>query len=172
MAHDLTVIPTELELDIAGLGMILYSPFAVAHIAEGADYLSSSFMEPGQVGAHVRACALTAFCTGSPGSYVLRFLTGQRDEEAVRRAEFAIRLGLEVRDDLFCVRDLYDLMEWTAACPASQRIRVPSGFYRLTLYTSMPASGWLGDEQEIYVHLEPVPGRPDIVWPGVPVLCE
>src|SRR5262245_35360841 len=39
----------ELELKIAGLGIILYSPPAVAHIAEGSDYLGEHFSRPEDV---------------------------------------------------------------------------------------------------------------------------
>ena len=36
----------EIAIDIRGLGLILYSPPAVGHIAEGADYLRDHFWEP------------------------------------------------------------------------------------------------------------------------------
>src|SRR5215216_1357032 len=66
----------EVALDIRGLGLILYSPPAVAHIAEGADYLRAHFWEPADVARHVMECQLTAFGTGSPGKFRLRFADG------------------------------------------------------------------------------------------------
>ena len=41
-------------------------------------------------------CQLTAFCTGSSGRFRLRFLRGLRDEEAVKAAEFKLRLGVRL----------------------------------------------------------------------------
>jgi hypothetical protein len=63
----------EMKVRICGLGFILYSPPAVAHIEEGADYLAAHFWEPEDVARHVMGCELTAFATGSPGDFVLRF---------------------------------------------------------------------------------------------------
>ena len=64
----------EIALDIMGLGIILYSPFAVTHIPEGADYLRSHFWTSDDVARNVIECRLTTFCTGSPGRYHLQFM--------------------------------------------------------------------------------------------------
>lgn len=162
----------QIDLDLQGLGIILYSPFAVAHIADGADYLGEHFSDPGDVARHVRECRLTAFGTGSPGRFILTFSVGEPDDGVVQAAEFKLRLGLEVRDGRFCVRDLYDLMQWSPKCPDSQRVLAEDGFYRLTVYSSSPPSGILGDDQEISVCMEPVATKPDLRWDGVPSLCD
>ena len=86
----------EMSIDIRGLGLILYSPPAVDHIAQGEDYLETHFLQPADVARHVMDCQLTAFGTGTPGSFVLRFTDGPPDESAVEAAEFKIRLGLQV----------------------------------------------------------------------------
>jgi hypothetical protein len=161
-----------MDLDIAGLGIILYSPPAVAHIPEGSDYLKEHFWEPADVARHVMACQLTTFCTGSPGSFRLRFLQGPRNEEAVASAAFKLRLGLQVEKGRICVRDLYDLKDWYAECPTAQQVPLPDGWYRLTVYSSRPASGILGDGQTINIHLEAMSDRPPLRWEGVPLLCE
>src|SRR4051812_6118742 len=128
----------EVALDIRGLGLILYSPPAVAHIAEGMDYLRAHFWKPTDVARHVMECRLTAFGTGSSGTFLLRFAIGPPDELAVRAAEFKLRLGLQVRDGAVCVRDLYDLAEWSAECPWGQQLSVADGWYRLTVFGSSP----------------------------------
>ncbi len=97
----------EIALEIAGLGIILYSPPAVAHIAEGSDDLQEHFSRPDDVARHVTACELTAFCTGSPGSFLLRFLDGSPDERDVQTADFKLRLGLWVQGGTICLRDLW-----------------------------------------------------------------
>jgi hypothetical protein len=142
----------ELALDIAGPGVILYSPPAVAHIAEGSNYLQEHFSQPEDVAQHVMACELTAFCTGSPGSFRVRFRDGPPDEAEVETADFKLPLGLRVRDRTICLRDLYDLLDWSQECPAMQRLSVADGWYRLTMFSSRPASGILGDDQAININ--------------------
>jgi hypothetical protein len=134
----------EVALDIQGLGIILYSPPAVAHILEGEDYLERHFWQPADVARHVMACRLTAFATGSPGSFRLRFRDGPPDEAAVQVAAFKLRLGRCVEGGTVCVRDLYDLMEWSADCPPGQQLPTPDGWYRLTVCTSPPAHRRIG----------------------------
>jgi hypothetical protein len=162
----------EVALDIQGLGIILYSPPAVAHIPEGADYLQGHFWHPADVARHVVDCRLTTFATGSPGSFRLRFRGGPPDEAAVQAADYRLRLGLRVEGGVVCVRDLYDLMEWSADCPPEQQLSTPDGWYRLTVYTSLPPSGVVGDGQTIDINLEQVTDRPVLRWDGVPVLCD
>jgi hypothetical protein len=162
----------EIAVDISGLGFILYSPPAVAHIPEGSDYLEKHFWQPQDVARHVMDCQLTAFCTGTPGSFRLRFRDGARDEQAVDAADFKLRLGLEVHDGVMCIRDLYDLMQWFAECPEAQQLPIANGWYRLTVYSSRPASGILGDNQVIDIHLEPMLEKPKLRWEGVPSLCD
>ncbi|WP_425614887.1 hypothetical protein NA78x_004770 [Anatilimnocola sp. NA78] len=158
-------------LNIQALGLILYSAPAVAHIHEGTDYLSEQFMEPADVARHVMGGQLTAFGTGSSGSFCLRISVGQPDEARVQAAEFKLRLSLQVHTGFVCVRDLYDLMEWAAECPVSQQFPVPDGWYRLTVFTSRPPSKIFGDEQEIELVMEPVSRQPQLHWEGVPSLC-
>lgn len=160
----------EIALEIKGLGMILYSPTAVAHISDGADYLQSDFSEPADVARHVMECRLTGFCTGSPGSFRLRFLGRPPDNDVVEVSRFKLRLGLQVKGGVICVRDLYDLMEWSSACPDTQQLTVPDGWYRLTVFSSPPPSGILGDGQEIGIFLESVEHKPQLRWEGVPSL--
>src|SRR5262245_53772260 len=118
----------EVALDICGLGLILYSPPAVAHSAEGANYLRAHFWEPADLARHVMDRKLTAFGTGSPGTFRLRFADGPPDESAVATAAFKLRLGLQVQGGTVCVRDSYDLMEWSAECPAEQQVPVADGW--------------------------------------------
>jgi len=161
----------EVVLDICGLGLILYSPPAVMHIAEGEDYLQAQFWEPADVARHVMECQLTAFGTGSPGTFRLQFIDGPPDEQSVQAAAFKLRLGLQVHGGTVCVRDLYDLMEWSTECSVAQQIPVADGWYRLTVSSSPPPSGILGDGQLIEIALERVGHKPTLRWEGVPSLC-
>jgi hypothetical protein len=159
------------DLEISGLGIILYSPPAVAHIVPGADYFEEHFWQPNAVAEHVMAGQLTAFGTGSPGRFELRFFVGAPDEWELQSATCKLRLGLQVHGGLICVRDVYDLMDWHPACPPSQQVPTADGWYRLTVYSSPPPSGIIGDGQVVCIYLEPVAGKPALRWEGVPSLC-
>jgi hypothetical protein len=137
----------ELKLEIAGLGIVFYSPFAVADIPKGSDFLSQHFMKPQDVASFVNACTISAIGTGSPGSYLLRLFDGPYPNELEKVSRATIRLGIEVRDGSLCFRDLYDFMEWDPVCPAGQQIAFPNGFFRITVCSSRPASGILGRDQ-------------------------
>ncbi len=78
---------------------------------------------------------------------------------------------MQVRGGTVCVRDMYDLMEWSAGCPLAQQVPVVNGWYRVTVFASLPSSGILGDGQVIEVVLERVPCKPALRWEGVPSLC-
>ena len=124
----------KINLSIAGIGVIIYSPFAARHITEGEDFLSSHFWEPEMVAKYVSSCQIAAFCTGSPGNYAIKLIDGVYPAADINNAKAKIRLGIEVRDQTLCVRDLYDLMEWKTECPAKQAISIQDGFYLLTVY--------------------------------------
>lgn len=158
----------ELDISIAGLGIIIYSPFAVAHISEGSDYFSLHFLDPQMVAEHIMACRLSAVSTGSPGNFRLSIFDGQYPDQAVKDAMAAVRLGIEIQNNEICFRDLYDLMDWHRECPKSQRVTIPDGFYELTVFTTRPASGILGDNQRINLHFQSVAERPKLKWVGVP----
>jgi hypothetical protein len=158
------------RLTIEGLGIVLYSPLAAAHIARGDDYLKSHFWKPEDVARHVNDCEISAFSTGGPGRFVLRLYDGQIDSAGVEASSVQARLGVQVHEGLLCFRDLYDLLDWEPSCPEAQTLSVPSGFYRITAYTSPPSSGILGDDQAVWLHLEPSAEKPRLAWSGVPDL--
>jgi hypothetical protein len=161
-----------MKLDIQGLGIILYSPFAAAHIGEGEDYLNSHYSDEAAVGPHIRSGTIVGFGTGSAGTFTLEFFPGYPDPTTIESHEFKLRLGVLVRDRTLCVRDLYDLLEWTPECPPEQRLSLEDGYYHLTLCSSAPPSGRLGDDQVIRVYLNPVEAMPALKFAGVPTLCD
>ena len=161
----------EILLSTAGLGIVFYSPFAVASIHEGDDYFSASFANPAEVAAHATNGNIATFCTGSGGDFRLVVYDGRLDDDALRTAEFKIRLCLEVRGTEVCFRDMYDLMDWAKECPGSQKVTLADGFYRVTVYSSTPESGIIGNDQTICVHFERMDRMPTLKWDGIPQLC-
>lgn len=161
-----------LDLEIAGLGIILYSPISAAHIEDGSDYLNESFWDPDDVARHLTEGQITAFCTGTPGTFQLRFNSGPPDEAALAEAEFKVQMGLQVHGGIVCVRDLYDMMDWTVECPPDQQLSVKDGWYLLTAYSSAPESGVLGDDQVIEIAVERCPRKPSYPSDEIPMLCD
>lgn len=151
-------------------GILLYSPFAAAHIQEGENYFESKYLEPEDVAAHVRAGTLVGFLTEAAGTFILHFFEGESDADDMESHPFRMALALEVRDGTLCVRDVDDLCSWEAACPPQQEVAVSDGYYHLLLLSRRPPSGDLGDDQEIFVFLDRRDALPSIVWPGVPTL--
>jgi hypothetical protein len=160
----------EVEISIAGLGIIIYSPFAVEHIAKGEDYLTRRFWQPSDVATHVNSCTLTAFATGTAGDFRLVLYNESLDENAFAKAEFKVELGLEVRGGEVCLRDLYELMDWVKECPEDQKIKVEDGYHLLKVYSSRPVSGVLGDKQKVWLHFRKVVAKPELHFKGVPHL--
>ena len=158
------------RVEIAGLGLIVYSPYAVAQIARGENFLRSHFMDGASVQSFIQAGSLVGFGTGSSGTFRLRFFLGTPDEAELDGADYTLRLGIVVRGGQVCVRDLYDLIEWNPECPAGQRVAVEDGTYRLTLMSDLPESEVLGDDQLISFVFEPVTEFPKLAKSGIPTL--
>ena len=162
----------EINLEIAGLGIIFHSPFATSHIKNGDDYLESNFMNPEDVARHVNECSISAIGTGSPGNFIIRVFDSAYPENEIRNSMVAIRLGIEVRENLLIFRDLYEFMEWNSSFSENHSIKLDNGFYKITAYTFKPESGILGDNQLICMHFESMSEKPKLNWQGVPDLSQ
>lgn len=158
-------------LDIEGLGIILYSDFAVKDIEDDEDYLSENYDTPQQVAEHVNKGTIVGFCTGSPGTYILDIHKGYPSEQEIRISDLKLQLGIEVRDNRICFKDLYDLMEWDSESDA-EFVEVENGYYLVTLCGNVPTSGIVGDEQFINVYLTKVQTMPKVHYEGVPMFCK
>lgn len=161
----------ELVLEVAGLGIILYSPAHALHIREGENYLRANYLDGPQVQRHLQAGTIVGFGTDSPGTFVLNLRTGYPDEAARGWANMMLRLGVHVAGGRLCFRDLYDLMEWSAEAPEAQTVELADGYYHVTLCSRVPDSGILGDRQVILVYLQPLDRMPDLAKTGIPTLA-
>lgn len=160
----------EITLDIAGIGIIMHSPSATAHIEEGADYLEANYCTPNDVQRHIQAGSIVAFGTCTPGTFLIRVVEGYPDDLTLELAEFKLRLGLRC-DGIIIFRDLYDLMDWTVEFPHGHSIELPEGIYHVTLCSHTPESGLLGDNQVIDVYFQPLDSFPALATEGIPTLC-
>lgn len=162
----------KLTLEISGIGLIMYSPFATSHITRGANYLEQHYWNPSDVARHIREGTIAGFCTGSSGTYEIQAYVGVPTLGFLAQYPWLIRLALRVEDDAICIRDLYDLMDWDPRCPAEQFLAVDSGSYCVTIGSRPPESGVIGDHQEIVMCVERMPEIPQLTWQGVPFLGE
>lgn len=168
MVSDTGVASLTLEID--GLGIIVYAPSSASHIGEGEDYFTPHYMGEDEVQRHIQEGSIVAFATSSPGTYHLTVRAGYPPQEELAAADFKLRLAVR-SDGRLVFRDLFDLMEWTAEYPAEHSLAVPEGIYHVTLMSDRPASGVLGDDQQIAVYLQPLEQFPELARQGIPTLC-
>ena len=67
-----------------------------AGIPMGSDFLRAEFSAPEDVARHVRLGDVTGFCTGSPGTFELKFRNGYPSADIDRDYPVSIRLGIQV----------------------------------------------------------------------------
>jgi hypothetical protein len=116
------------DIMAAGLGLVVYSADALAHLEDGLDY--SAEFEPGGTLHHLVRNQEVAFLgTGSP-QLTYRLGVSCRGEPASVRAQivFGMRVG---PSGSVCARDGYDVMEWEAGASVV-RLQVEPGYYALT----------------------------------------
>ncbi len=160
----------DVELEIDGMGLVLYSPGAVKNLVEGENFFEKDYSMPQQVSAHIKKGDIVGFCTGSGGRFHIKFREGYPSEEISKKYPISIRLGLDVSGGKIAIIDLFWLMEWSQECPEEQQIEVEDGIYHLTILTAQPDSGIWGDDQEISIYLNKMDKMPELTWEGVPEL--
>jgi hypothetical protein len=70
------VADTPIKLEVSGLGIIFYSPFAAASIREGEDYLGQCFADPHFVEQQALAGRIVGVSTGTSGIFYLHLRSG------------------------------------------------------------------------------------------------
>lgn len=159
----------DINLDIEGLGIIMFSDFATENIKLGEDYLTDNYWKPDDVAKHIREGSIVGFCTSSPGTYIIKFRNGYPSNQDISSSEFTLRLGIEVRDGRICIDDLYSLMEWENN--SENFIAIENGYYHITLIGNKPSSNIIGDNQVIFCYLAKLDEMPTLNHLGVPRYC-
>ena len=112
--------------------MILFSPSVLAHIPEGADFMTELDCEPKgrRYDSLVQTQRVVLLGTGSPETnYAIRVVGGAAavSSEALKATEF----GLWIEGDLLAIRDGYAPMEWLVDDPYEIRFSVRNGYHRV-----------------------------------------
>jgi hypothetical protein len=124
------MLVTEGRLHAGGLGLIIFSPSVLAHIPEGADFMSELGCEPkGRLYEPlVQTQRVVLLGTGSPQTdYAIRVVPPAAAGQALDAAEF----GLSIEGGVLAIRDGYAPMEWLVDDPYEIRFSVPDGYYRV-----------------------------------------
>ena len=166
-----SIYPDEIALSVGGFGVVFYSPPSLIHVAEGYDYFTNSYSTEADVQAHIQAGTLVGFAVGSSGEYVLKFRTGYPEDDTLNKADFKYRLAVKVTDKKLVFRDMYDLSYWRPHYDESQVLHLGDGIYHVTLFTSIPPSGIIGDHQIIRVFFQKLDAMPALSKTGLPYLC-
>ena len=160
----------KVHLDIDGMGIVFYSAETMKDVIPNTDFLSSEFTSPQQIANHIKKGDITAFCTGSSGSFDIHFFEGYPSVDILEKFPVSIRLALDVQGGSIQFCDLFWLSKWNTDFPKNQMIELPDGYYEMTVCTCLPESGCWGDEQTIYIYFNKVDKMPELTWTGVPYL--
>lgn len=158
------------KLEIAGLGIIFYSPHAVKHIQEGAKYLMENYNKPEDVLKHIYDGSIVGFCTGSPGTYIINIFQDSDLDIDLLNPDYAVKLCLQVTENIVYIRDLYVLMRWENADDSDLSIYMEDGFYEVIVCTWLPESGIRGCDQQINMYFNKKHSLPKLWYAGVPFL--
>lgn len=159
----------DIKIDISGMGIIMFSEYAVENIKEGEDYFSKNYQTGKQVLNHIYEGSIVGFCTSSPGTFVLRIREGYPEESILDNSNYVMRLGICVKGGKVHFKDLFSLMDWMVDYyPDEQSIDLEDGYYHITLYGNKPISGILGDGQIIYIYFIKLDSMPRLKFNGVP----
>ena len=160
----------KVHLDIDGMGIVFFSAETMKSVIPGTDFLTSEFTSPQQIANHIKKGDITAFCTGSSGSFDIHFFMGYPTADILEKFSVSIRLALDVQGGSIQFCDLFWLTKWDTNFPEDQIIKMPSGFYEVTIFTKCPESGYWGEDQTILIYFNKVDKLPELSWTNVPYL--
>jgi hypothetical protein len=158
---------SEARLHAGGLGLILFSPPVLAHIPEGADFMSELDCEPrGRLyDSLLRTQRVVLLGTGSPQlDYAIRIVppaAAAPGQAALNASEF----GLSIEGGILAIRDGYAPMEWLVEDPYELRFPVGDGYYRVHALW-VPRRNGSDADMHIDLVFEPTPEEvPGDGWP-------
>ncbi|ORX43926.1 hypothetical protein BCR36DRAFT_586396 [Piromyces finnis] len=162
------------EIELQGLGFVFHSGGILKSRENGYDFLENEFWEPEDVCKYVNKGDMTAFCTGSPGSYNLNFYNGvQSDNEGEDNKKYAaeVHLAIKIDSGILYIRDLYELSEWDRECKETEFLSLDNGIYLLSAYKNeITSDEFYENGQDIDIFLHKVEEMPKLDFDNVPML--
>lgn len=164
------IVEKDVEIEIDGMGLVLYSSEAMKFVCEGENFFQKEFSTPQSVAAHIAKGDIVGFNTGTGGKFNIKFREGYPNRSVDEQFPVSIRLAIEVKGNNLSIIDLFWLMDWCDDVPEEQQVQVEEGIYHLTILTRRPNSGIWGDNQDIYIFMNRLEEMPRLSWKGVPQL--
>jgi len=158
------------KISITGLGIIFYSPKATEHIADGEKYLLENYNAPEDVIRHIYEGSIVGIGTGTPGDFYIHIYQEQYPDIKEIEPEYALKLCLQVTDNVVYFRDLYVLLRWEKENSEDIKIDLENGLYEIIVCSWLPKSGIRGDNQLIEMYFNKVNSLPKLFYKGVPSL--
>lgn len=141
------------EIEIDGLGFIIYSEGATNHIKENENYLENSFTRGKDVIGSINRGEIIGISTGSSGECVFEFREGEPKPNFYENHDFAFQVPLNVEGGKIIIRDLYDLLNWTKEVPSNQVLEVEDGLYSIIVVGSLQDVDYCLRTKDIYLFL-------------------
>ncbi|MBO5094321.1 MAG: hypothetical protein J6C33_08185 [Lachnospiraceae bacterium] len=160
----------QFQIEIDGLGIIFYSPQSAKHIKEGEDYLRQHYWKPEDVVRHVYDGSIVGIATGTPGVFDLNIYQNTDPDIEKLDPDFALKLCLNVTDQVVYFRDLYVLLRWEKESAEDIKVDMENGCYEVIVCSWIPESGIRGDHQRINLYFNRVETLPRLHYEGVPSL--
>ena len=160
----------QFKINIAGLGIIFYSPQAVKHIEIGEDYLGEHYSKPVDVIKHVYEGSIVGIATGTPGTFYLNIYQNIQPNIKKINPDYALKLCLKVTDNTVYFRDLYVLLSWEEEESTEIKVNMEDGFYEVIVLSWFPDSGIRGKNQQIDFYFNKTSDLPQLHYEGVPAL--
>ena len=160
----------QFQLNIAGLGIIFYSPHAVRHIEEGDDYLGEHYSDPQDVIRHVYEGSIVGVATGTPGTFHLNIYQNTQPDIDALQPDYALKLCLKVTEHTVYFRDLYVLLSWEPEDETEIKVDIEDGNYEVIVCSWFPDSGIRGNHQQIDFYFNRTAKLPQLHYEGVPTL--
>lgn len=141
------------EIEIDGLGFIIYSEGAISHINEGENYLESHFMDGEEVVDSINKGEIIGISTGSSGECVFEWIEGEPKPEFYESHDFAFQVPINVTGGKIIIRDLYDLADWTKEPPVNQVLEIEDGLYSIIVVGSLQSVDYCLRTRDIYLFI-------------------
>ncbi len=121
------IIEKDIEINIDGMGLVLYSSEAMKYVCEGENFFQKEFSTPQKVAEHIGKGDIVGFNTGTSGSFNIKVREGYPNNTLDKQFPISIRLAIEVKGNKLSIIDLFWLMDWCDDVPEEQQVWVKEG---------------------------------------------
>lgn len=133
-------------------------------------YLLAHYNTPKDVIKYIYEGSIVGIGTRTPGNFNICVYQERYPNIEEIKPEYALKLCLQVTDNIVYFRDLYVLLRWEKESCEDVNIDIENGLYEIIVWSWLPASGMRGDNQLIEMYFNKVDHLPKLHYKGVPSL--